>query len=100
MKKLIAAFLLSFPLVASANMMVIKNQQGGIIALSKDACPLEEKFEKPLFIAVATTENNTIPGCWYFEDMTVHIFWFQEEKQPVKYEYPAIDFEFVPSEKK
>jgi len=100
MKKFLVTILLSLPLVASANMMVMKNKQGGFIALSKDTCPLEHDKTNPLYMALATSENVNVPGCWFFMDMTVHIFWFQEGKQPEKYEYPALEFEFVPSDEK
>jgi hypothetical protein len=96
MKKFFAALLLSFPLVASANMMVLKNQQGGYIILSKDECPIEHDKTTPLYMALTTSDEVNIPGCWFFKNMKVHIFWLQEGQDPVKYEYPALDFEFVP----
>lgn len=98
MKKLVAALLFSLASAACADMMVLQNQGGGFIALSKDACPLETEFEKPLFTALTTTETYTVPGCWYFEDMEVYVFWFPKDQDVVQAKYSATDFEFVPSE--
>jgi hypothetical protein len=96
MKKLIATILLSLPLVALANMMVMKNQQGEHIVLSKDECPIEHDKTLPMYMALATTPTVNVPGCWFFKDMLVHVFWFQLGQEPVKYEYPVERFEFVP----
>jgi len=96
MKKFLATILLSFPLVAWADMMVLKNQEGGFIALIKEICPFEHDRSNPMYIALATARDVNIPGCWYFEDMNVHIFWFTPQNNIVEHSYPASDFEFVP----
>jgi hypothetical protein len=99
MKKLFAALLLSFPLAASANMMVMKNQKGGVIALVKDVCPVEHDKTTPLYVAIAATDTEKVPGCWYYKDQKVFVFWFTD-KGVVESEYPAQNFEYVSSEKK
>jgi hypothetical protein len=100
MKKFLATILLSLPLAAWADMMVMQNQQDGYIILSKDECPIEHDKTLPLYMALATTPTVNVPGCWFFKDMLVHIIWLQQGQDPVKYEYPAENFKFVPSEKK
>jgi hypothetical protein len=97
MKRIIAAILLSFPLVSLAEMMVLTNQDGGAIALIKDICPLEHDENKPLYMALATSEDRNVPGCWFFKDMTVHVYWLLPGEDPIGAVYPALDFEFVPS---
>jgi hypothetical protein len=100
MRKIIATILLSLPLVAWADMMVLQNQQGGYIVLSKDECPIEHDKTVPMYMALATTPSTVVPGCWFFKDMLVHIIWIRQGHDPVKYQYPAEDFEFVPEKDK
>jgi hypothetical protein len=99
MKKFLATILLSLPLAAWADMMVMQNQEGGFIALVKDECPIEHDKTIPMFMALASAKGMDIPGCWYFEDMNVHIFWFTPQNGILEYTYSALDFTFVPYEK-
>ena len=100
MRKIIATILLSLPLVAWADMMVLEHQQGGHIVLVKDNCPIEYDKTLSMYMALATTPSTVVFGCWFFKDMLVHIIWIQQGQDPVKYEYPAEDFEFVPEKNK
>lgn len=100
MKMLIAALLLSLPSISFANLMMIENQNGGFIILSKESCPFENDKSKPVYMALATTETLKVPGCWFFQNMTVHVVWFQQGQPPVEAEYPAINFKFVPEDTK
>jgi hypothetical protein len=99
MKKLIATILLSLPLAALADMMVIKNQQGGYIALFKDACPAEHDKATPLYLAIATTDSSVTSGCWLYKDQKVFVVWFTENGI-VESEYAAQNFEYIASNKK
>jgi hypothetical protein len=99
MKKFLATILLSLPLASLADMMVIRNQDNGVIALFKDACPIEHDKLKPLFLALATSKDNYVPGCWFYRDQKVFVVWFTE-KGTVESEYSAQNFEYVGSDKK
>ena len=100
MKMLIAALLLSLPLMSFANLMVAENQSGGFIILSKESCPLEHNNTVPLYMALATSDTLQVPGCWFFQDMIVHVVWFQQGHPPAEAEYPALNFKFVSEDKK
>lgn len=100
MKMLIATLLLSLPSISFANLMMMENQGGGFIVLSKNTCPLEHDKTIPLYMALTTSETENMAGCWFFRDMIVHVIWFKEGTEPVKAEYPAINFKFVPDDKK
>jgi hypothetical protein len=100
MKMLIAALVLLLPSVSFADLMMMQNQGGGFVVLSKESCPLEHDDSKPLYLAVTTSETLQVPGCWFFQDMTVHVIWFQQGQDPVEAEYPVLNFEFVASDKK
>jgi len=99
MKKIIAALLFSISPIVYADTMVTENKQGGVIILAKDPCPIETEFDQPLYIALTTTKEKNVPGCWYFKDMKVTVFWFTETQGIVKSEYSPLDFEFVPSDR-
>jgi hypothetical protein len=100
MKMLIAAILLSLSSVSFSNMMMMENQDGGFIILSKELCPIEHDKSTPLYMALATSETLQVPGCWFFQDMTVYVVWFQQDQPPFEAEYPALNFKFVSEDKK
>ena len=99
MKKFLATILLSLPLASLADMMVIRNQDNGVIALFKDVCPVEHDKANPLFLALATTKDDYTPGCWVYKDQKVFVIWFTATGI-VESEYPAQNFEYVASDKK
>lgn len=100
MKMLIAALLLSLPSVSFANLMMMRNQNGGFIVLSKESCPVEHDKSNPLYMALTTSDTQQVPGCWFFQNMTVHVVWFQSGQSSVEAEYPAVDFKFVSEDTK
>lgn len=99
MKKFLATILLSLPLASLADMMVIRNKDNGVIALFKDPCPIEHDKSKPLFLALATSKDDYVPGCWFFRDQKVFVVWFTSTGI-IESEYLAQNFEYVGSDKK
>lgn len=90
MKRWVAALVLAFSTLASAeNVAFMANRGGGFMVLTDEACTKKPQYK----IAFSThPEGRTIFGCWTSDTHFVHIVWtFNDELRS----YPITDFTMV-----
>ena len=94
MKKplLALSILLATNLSYAGTKAYVKNESGGKIVLTDEACSTDDKMLRSYKYAGAKNGHRTWEGCWKDDDITIFVKWSDE---PLGQRYPKKKFKVV-----